>query len=101
MKFFLVYSLFQAPSEGYLIDIIDSDWRLDKLPDDEIALPLDKLPDLDTDTDQSSLKEQVSCFGQIFSVFWYLVGQEMFIVKSFWINFGLILIQRISFNFLG
>lgn len=47
-----------APTEGYLIDIIDAEWRVDKLPDDEILLPLDKLPDLETDQDQTSLKEQ-------------------------------------------
>ncbi len=51
---------FQAQSEGYLIDIIDNDWRLDTLPNDDIAIPLDKIPDLETDTDQTSLKEQVS-----------------------------------------
>ncbi|CAO1423650.1 unnamed protein product [Diamesa serratosioi] len=49
----------QAPSEGYLIDIVDNDWRNDKLPDDDISLPLDKLPDPEADTETGiSLKEQ-------------------------------------------
>lgn len=51
---------FQPQSDGRLIDLVDNDWRNDKLPDEDIQLPVDKLPDPENDTEnQISLKEQV------------------------------------------
>lgn len=51
---------FQPPSDGFLIDIIDNEWRLEELPFDQITVPSDKLPDPESDTADShlTLKEQ-------------------------------------------
>lgn len=46
-------------SDEHLIDIIDNDWRNDKLPNEDIQLPLNKLPDPEENENQTSLKEQV------------------------------------------
>lgn len=57
----LIHLLFQkAQPDGFLIDIIDNDWRLDELPFDQITLPVEKLPDPESDTADShlTLKEQ-------------------------------------------
>ncbi len=42
-----------------IIDIIDNDWRNDKLPNEDILLPLDKLPDPE-DSENQTMKEVVS-----------------------------------------
>jgi Apc13p protein len=44
--------------EEHLIDIVNNDWRNDKLPDEDIQLPLDKLPDPE-DTENQTMKELV------------------------------------------
>ncbi len=31
--------------DGYLIDIVDKDWMLDKIPHADISVPIDELPD--------------------------------------------------------
>lgn len=51
---------FQAAPDGFLIDIVDNEWRLDELPHDPIIVPSDKLPDPESDTADShlTLKEQ-------------------------------------------
>lgn len=46
-------------SDEHLIDIVDNDWRNDKLPNEDIQLPLNKLPDPEENENQTSLKEQV------------------------------------------
>lgn len=46
-------------SDERLIDLVDSDWRNDKLPNEDIMLPLDKLPDLE-DSEHQTMKEVVS-----------------------------------------
>ena len=42
-----------------LIDLIDSEWRNDKLPNEDILLPLEKLPDPE-DAENQTIKEVVS-----------------------------------------
>ncbi|XP_023230289.1 anaphase-promoting complex subunit 13-like [Centruroides sculpturatus] len=46
--------------QGHLIDIVDSKWREDKLPDEDIAVPALELPDPEPDNGnpQETLKEQ-------------------------------------------
>lgn len=46
-------------SDERLIDIVDNDWRNDKLPNEDIQLPLDKLPDPE-DSENQTMKEVVS-----------------------------------------
>ncbi|XP_071053415.1 anaphase-promoting complex subunit 13 [Onthophagus taurus] len=50
----------QVTNEGHLIDLIDDDWRADKLPKDEIDVPLHELPDPEADSSDATLtlKEQ-------------------------------------------
>lgn len=45
---------------GRLIDIVDSKWREDKLPDEDIAVPLLELPDPEPDNSNinETLREQ-------------------------------------------
>jgi anaphase-promoting complex subunit 13 len=45
-------------SDEFLIDIVDNDWRNDKLPNEDIQLPLEKLPD--PEENEATSKEQVS-----------------------------------------
>lgn len=47
-------------TDEHLIDIVDNDWRNDKLPNEDIQLPMNKLPDPEENENQSSLKDQVS-----------------------------------------
>ena len=30
--------------DGYLIDIVDKDWMLDKIPHADVSVPIDELP---------------------------------------------------------
>ena len=46
-------------SDERLIDIVDNDWRNEKLPNEDIQLPLDKLPDPE-DNEYQTMKEVVS-----------------------------------------
>jgi len=39
----------QVTIEGRLLDIVDDAWREDKLPHDDITVPLEELPDPDAD----------------------------------------------------
>ena len=39
----------QVELDGRLLDIIDDEWKKDKLPDDDISVPLSELPDPDAD----------------------------------------------------
>jgi hypothetical protein len=39
----------QVTIEGRLLDIVDDAWREDKLPFDDITVPLEELPDPDAD----------------------------------------------------
>lgn len=50
----------QVQIQGYLIDLVDDDWRADKLPKDDINVPLHELPDPEADTGDIhlTLKEQ-------------------------------------------
>uniref|UniRef100_A0A336LCX2 Anaphase-promoting complex subunit 13 n=1 Tax=Culicoides sonorensis TaxID=179676 RepID=A0A336LCX2_CULSO len=45
----------QPPSDGHLIDIVDNEWRLDELPNDQILVPSEKLPDPEADTADAHL----------------------------------------------
>ncbi|EEC15166.1 anaphase-promoting complex subunit 13 [Ixodes scapularis] len=46
--------------DGRLIDIVDDKWREDKLPDEDIAVPLMELPDPEPDNSNihETLREQ-------------------------------------------
>uniref|UniRef100_A0A2R5LEB8 Anaphase-promoting complex subunit 13 n=1 Tax=Ornithodoros turicata TaxID=34597 RepID=A0A2R5LEB8_9ACAR len=46
--------------EGRLIDIVDGKWRDDKLPDEDIAVPVIELPDPEPDNNNinETLREQ-------------------------------------------
>jgi len=46
--------------EGRLMDIVDEKWREEKLPDDDIDVPLFELPDPEPDNgnSQETLREQ-------------------------------------------
>ena len=46
--------------EGRLLDIVDDEWRKDKLPEEDIAVPLSELPDPESDNGNSgeSVREQ-------------------------------------------
>uniref|UniRef100_A0A182QYI4 1-phosphatidylinositol-3-phosphate 5-kinase n=1 Tax=Anopheles farauti TaxID=69004 RepID=A0A182QYI4_9DIPT len=50
----------EPPSDGRLVDIVDSEWIADKLPFDHIQVPCDKLPDPEADNGDShlTLREQ-------------------------------------------
>lgn len=47
-------------SDGYLIDLVDNEWLIDELPNDQITVPSENLPDPEADNDSShlTLKEQ-------------------------------------------
>lgn len=45
-----------------LIDIVDNEWRNDKLPNEDIQLPQDKLPDPE-DSENQTMKEVVSNYS--------------------------------------
>lgn len=49
----------QVQMEGRLLDIVDSAWRQDQLPCDDIFVPVSELPDPDADNGDSTatLKE--------------------------------------------
>ena len=46
--------------EGRLLDIVDDAWRKDKLPEEDIAVPLSELPDPESDNGNTgeSVREQ-------------------------------------------
>ena len=49
----------QVQVEGRLLDIVTDDWRKEKLPLDDIAVPLAELPDPEADNGQTeSLRQQ-------------------------------------------
>ena len=50
----------QILADGRLLEIIDEDWRKDKLPKDDIAVPFSELPDPEADNGNTgeSLREQ-------------------------------------------
>lgn len=55
-------------SDDHLIDLVDNEWRNEKLPNEDIVLPLNKLPDPEENENQSSLKDQVSHFPAFFDL---------------------------------
>lgn len=52
----------QVQSQGRLLDIVDNEWKEDKLPSDDISVPQNELPDPDSDNGDShlTLREQES-----------------------------------------
>jgi len=50
----------QVTLEGRLLDIVDDAWRKDKLPEEDIAVPLSELPDPESDNGNTgeSVREQ-------------------------------------------
>lgn len=49
----------EVQREGRLLDIVDDEWRKDKLPNDDIEVPIEDVPDLDSGNDEKvSLKEE-------------------------------------------
>ncbi|XP_026272096.1 anaphase-promoting complex subunit 13 isoform X2 [Frankliniella occidentalis] len=47
-------------ASGHLLDIVEKSWREDKLPEDDIAVPVAELPDPESDSGDTTLtlKEQ-------------------------------------------
>lgn len=45
----------QLCGDGRLLDLIDEEWRKDKLPLDEILVPLSELPDPESDNGETHL----------------------------------------------
>ena len=51
----------QVQVEGRLLDVVTDDWRKEKLPLDEITVPISELPDPEADNGQTdSLRQQES-----------------------------------------
>ena len=51
----------QVQVEGRLLDVVTDDWRKEKLPQDEITVPISELPDPEADNGQTdSLRQQES-----------------------------------------
>lgn len=52
---------FQPPCDGFLLEIVDNEWRKDTLPFEKIFVPDDKLPDAEADNGdvQLTLNEMV------------------------------------------
>lgn len=50
----------QVVVDSYLVDIVDDAWREDVLPNDDILVPADELPDPEADTGDAhlTLREQ-------------------------------------------
>lgn len=50
----------QIQLEGRLLDIVDDAWKKDKLPEEDIAVPLSELPDPEADNGNNgeSIREQ-------------------------------------------
>ncbi len=44
----------QVPRDGRLLDIIDQDWRNDRLPKEDVAVPQMELPELEPDNGHSN-----------------------------------------------
>lgn len=57
--------VFKPMSDEQLIDIVDNDWRNEKLPNEDIQLPMNKLPDPEENENQTSLKDQVKNFPKL------------------------------------
>lgn len=57
----------QIQIEGYLIDLVDDDWRIDTLPKDDIDVPSHELADPEADTGDIhlTLKEQEQKWSDI------------------------------------
>ncbi|KAF7273682.1 anaphase-promoting complex subunit 13 [Rhynchophorus ferrugineus] len=53
--------------EGHFVDLIDDSWRSDKLPEDDIDVPVYELADPEADSGDVllSLKEQEQKWGDI------------------------------------
>lgn len=48
--FFKPFPLFnQPPANGYLLEVVDNEWRQDELPFDHITVPFEELPDPEAD----------------------------------------------------
>lgn len=43
------------------IDIVDNEWRADKLPDEDIQVPLDRLPDPESNEEGASFSLNQVC----------------------------------------
>lgn len=50
----------QVQLDGRLLELVDSGWRTDSLPSDEIAVPIQELPDPEPDatTPNQTLRQQ-------------------------------------------
>ncbi|CAM1307676.1 Uncharacterised protein g4663 [Pycnogonum litorale] len=57
----------QVMRDGRLMDIADKKWREDKIPDEDIAIPVQELPDPEPDNgnNNDTLKEQEQKWNDI------------------------------------
>lgn len=51
----------QPPANGYLLEVVDNEWRQDELPFDHITVPSEELPDPEADNSDPllTMSEQV------------------------------------------
>lgn len=63
-------------SDDHLIDLVDNDWRNDTLPNEDIQLPLDKLPDPEENENQTSLKEVSNDDDYVDILLYYFMFQQ-------------------------
>lgn len=56
------YFEFQPPANGYLLEVVDNEWRQDELPFDHITVPSEELPDPEADNSDPllTMSEQVN-----------------------------------------
>lgn len=57
----------QVSTDGYLLDLVDDAWREEVLPNDDISVPTNELPDPEADTGDVhlTLKEQEQKWSDI------------------------------------
>lgn len=57
----------QVSTDGYLLDLVDDAWREEVLPNDDILVPMNELPDPEADTGDVhlTLKEQEQKWADI------------------------------------
>lgn len=53
--------------DGQLLDLVDDEWRSDRLPRDDVLVPCDELPDPEADTGDAhlTLREQEQKWADI------------------------------------
>lgn len=58
---------FKPPSDEVLIDIVDSEWRNDKLPSEDIHAPIESTLDSEGNENEGSNRDQVNNDSELLS----------------------------------